>query len=158
MKRAGLLLTQICIAILLVGTLLMQIFGVFEIARSSAEQLPEATHLVVPYGIAAILGLVCVQVLLGGVGFLCWRLQRPGPPADSTLITLRVMRYAALSGGLLSMLVAAHLIFIENLGGTTYMFVAGIGLGFGLVAAALHATSGVIAKTRDYYAELSQVV
>ena len=56
-------MSQVALIAALPGVLLLQLFCVYA-AWETGEEFPEVSHLVVPYALAAVAALICVQVLI----------------------------------------------------------------------------------------------
>lgn len=57
------ILSQVTLIAALPGVLLLQLFCAYA-AWETGEEFPEVRHLVVPYALAAVVALSCVQVLI----------------------------------------------------------------------------------------------
>lgn len=158
MNRVQAIVAHALIGVLLLVIAFMQVFGVPTMARETGREYPEVEHLVTPYTIAAIVALLCVQFILIGIGVLVYQIRPSAEPRSSALTWVSVMIFAALFAGLLSILVAVHLVFVEDTGGPAYMFITVIGVGFFLMAFSFRALRALVVHTRDADAELARVI
>lgn len=122
MNRLTIISLRIVLALLLLGMVLAQVLVPIT-ASEFGEQYDEVAHLVVPYSVAAILALTCVEVAL----LMVWRLLSLVGAGD--IFTVRALRWVdyitACLGGV-TLLVAGvlvHLIGVVQTGG------AGVALG-----------------------------
>ena len=65
-SRVYVILSQVALIAALPGVLLLQLFCVYA-AWETGEEFPEVRHLVVPYALAAVAALLCVQMLVRAV-------------------------------------------------------------------------------------------
>ena len=62
-SRTYVILSEVALIAALPGVLLLQLFCVLA-AWETGEEFPEVRHLVVPYALAAVAALICVQILI----------------------------------------------------------------------------------------------
>ena len=115
-------LLRVALVVLLLGTVLVQVL-LPVVASQEARIFPEVAYLVVPYSVAAILFIACVQVAL----LVVWRLLSL---VDSGVIfTRRALRWVdviiacAVVATVLSAAVLVHMLrFVPGGGGPTIYF------------------------------------
>ncbi|MDR1151233.1 MAG: DUF2975 domain-containing protein [Bifidobacteriaceae bacterium] len=116
MNRRKAIALRVVLVVLLLGAVAGQIL-VPMAASSAGDRFREVAHLVVPYSVAAILAIACVQVALAAV----WRLAvLRDRGALLSAGALRCLDAAAACGGVLTGLsagVLVHVLAVVRLGG-----------------------------------------
>lgn len=115
-KRAGATGTLISLAVLGVGTVLMQIVAPL-VAVEIGQEYPEVSHLVVPYSIAADLTVLAAQVGLVGLWIIVVAVARGRLFDSATRRWIVALRWCVVVATLIPAVVAAHLLFFVNVGG-----------------------------------------
>ena len=124
---------RVALGLLAVGALLCQLVLPTE-AAATGRMYPEVEHLVLPYTVAAIVAIGCIEVSI----VITWRLLSTA--AAGAVFQTRTIRWvgqvraAMLAFVVIVVLVASHLLFVANLGGPGILFilVSSVAAGLGL--------------------------
>lgn len=146
------------LVLIAVGTVLAQLL-LPRLAWETGVMYHEVTHLVVPYSIAAVLMMVCVQAALVGVWLLVSTVPRGTLFDPRTVVFIDVIRIAIGAAAAIPAAVAVHLLFFVGLGGPGVL----LGLAFVCVVGPalmilLTIARRVYLRARDDHAELEAVI
>ncbi len=151
-------LLRVALVVLLLGTVFVQVLVPVQ-ATMVGTTIPEVAYLVVPYSVAAILFIACVQVAL----LVVWRLL--SLVDDRVIFTRRALRWVdiiigcAMVATVLSVGVLIHMLsFVPGGGGPTiYFMVACIagGLAFALLMVVMR---GLLVSAIADRTELDEVI
>jgi hypothetical protein len=158
MNRLARRLLRVALVFLLLGTVLAQVLVPVSASQAGAT-IPEVAYLVVPYSVAAILFIACVQVAL----LVVWRLL--SLVDGGVIFTRRALRWVdvitacAVVATVLSVGVLVHMIgFVPGGGGPTIYFMAACvvsGLAFVLLMVVMR---GLLESAIADRAELDEVI
>lgn len=109
-------LLRATLLVLVLGALLAQVLVPVQ-AVTTGRESPEVAHLVVPYSVAAILAIACVQVALAAVWGLLSMVDRGQIFSARALAWVDAIIVCAGVVAVLSAVVMVHLIFIVQIGG-----------------------------------------
>lgn len=104
------------LVLMAVGTVLAQLL-LPVLALQTGRMYYEVAHLAVPYAVAAVLMVVCVQAALVGVWMLVSAVSRGALFDPRTVVFLDVIRIAVALAAAIPAGVAVHLLFFVGLGG-----------------------------------------
>jgi len=121
--RVGIVLTGL-------GTVLGQASIIPLVAANQAAMWPEVAYLRWPYTAAAVATVACVQVALVAIWALLAKVEHDQVFTDRAFAWVNLIIGAAVAAKVLSAATAAHLLFIERVGGP------GVVLGLGAVLVA----------------------
>lgn len=157
-SRKYVVLSQIALSVALPGVLLLQGLLVIE-AWSTGQAFPEVHHLVVPYSIAAVLSLVCLQVLIVALIMLVKSVSQGSFFTAKTTKWIELARYMVVVGPAIVALTGLHMMFFTpaNHIMIPMMFLGGIVLGVGLFSLVSLAKSIFMAALADAD-ELAEVI
>ena len=109
-------LLQVTLVVLLLWTVLGQVI-VPVVATMQGQRYPEVAHLVVPYAVAGILAIGCVQVALLAVLRLLSLVGRGETFSPGAVTLVDVIAACAALATVLSAGPLLHLLFVEGVGG-----------------------------------------
>jgi hypothetical protein len=141
-----------------VGTALAQLL-LPSLAWETGRLYPEVEHLVVPYSVAAVLMVVCIQAALVGVWMLVSAVSHGSLFDPRTVVFLDMIRIAAGLGAAIPAGVAIHLLFFVAIGGPGVL----LGLAFVCVVGAaiqifLTLVKTIYLRASEDHAELDAVI
>lgn len=143
------------LGLMVVGAMPLAVYA----AKSIGGEYWEVAHLVIPYSVLAVLSLALFLVAIIGMWMLVSKAEEGDVYGQATRRWLSVIQWSLIGGVVIPLLVAAHLLFIVQVGGPPVLigFVAAI-----VVAGALYFLFRVIRKVyenaRDEHEELSGVI
>jgi hypothetical protein len=158
MNETVMMLLRLTLVVMGLGTLLAQ-FLTPVLASEQAAQYPEVAHLVVPYSIAAILGLVCVQVALVAVLRLLSMIEAERIFDGNALKWVDTFTVSAVVAAGLSAAVGAHLTLVEQIGGPgMVLLLAGCVVGGTALALLMVVMRGLLNAAITDRDELAEVI
>lgn len=117
MNRASIIALRVFIVLLVPVTLLGQVVVIPSFARSTAQIFPEVDYLALPYSIAAIAAVGCVQVAFLAVWMLLAMVSRRAIFTERAVRWVDVIIAAALIATMVSLGIGLHLAFVVQAGG-----------------------------------------
>ena len=116
MNRKVLWLTRTILIAIGLGTLGMQILLPIQ-ASIVGETYYEVKDLVLPYSVAAVLAVACIQICLIGVWRIVESVFQSTFYRKSTARWINLLRYFSVAGAVIPGVVTAHLLFFVHIGG-----------------------------------------
>ena len=157
-SRAYVILSQVALIAALPGVLLLQLFCVLA-AWETGEEFPEVRHLVIPYALAAVAALICVQVLIVALMMLVRAVSKGAFFTAKTMKWINLARLMVAIGPGIVAITGGHMsIFTPaTRPEPPLLFLGGIVLGVGLFSLVSLAKS-IFQAALDDAAELAEVI
>ena len=117
MNRTAIAVLRVLLVVIGLGSLLGQIVVIPLVSGSLAQQYPEVADLAVPYAVAAIAAVVCVQVALVAIWFLLTMVARSTVFAQRATRWVTVIIVAGTVATLIAVAAGVHLLGVARVGG-----------------------------------------
>ncbi|MFT4229370.1 MAG: DUF2975 domain-containing protein [Microbacterium sp.] len=117
MNRAAIVVLRVLLVVMGLGSLSGQIVVIPLVSGSLAQQYPEVADLAVPYAVAAIAVVVCVQLALVAIWFLLAMVARSSIFARQAARWVTVIIIAGIVATVIVVVVGVHLLGVAQVGG-----------------------------------------
>lgn len=150
--RGGIVLTGF-------GTVFAQVLVIPSVAAEQATTWPEVDYLRWPYTAAAVAAVACVQVALVAIWALLAKVEHDRVFSDRAFAWVDLIIGAAVAATVLSAGMAAHLLFVEGVGGPGVVLgLAGVLVGGSTFALLMTVMRGLLRTATNMRGELAEVV
>lgn len=159
MNRVAIVVLRALLALIGVGSLFGQVVFIPLVSASLAQQYPEVAGLAVPYAVAAIAVVMCVQVALVAIWFLLAMVARQSIFAQGASRWVTVIIVAGVVATVIAVAVGVHLLGVANVGGPGVLLAVGAAcVGGAAFVSLMVVMRGLLRTATAQKSELDEVV
>lgn len=159
MNRATIVVLRVLLVVMGLGSLFGQIVVIPLVSGSLAQQYPEVADLAVPYAVAAIAVVVCVQLALVAIWFLLAMVARSSIFARQAARWVTVIIIAGIVATVIVVVVGVHLLGVAQVGGPgAVLAVVAVCVGGAAFVLLMIVMRGLLGTATDLKSELDEVV